>query len=129
MLGRELTTRLHRDKQYKRFFKAWGFEKNHKTDKMISMLKIEQKRLKEGKDTVFLNEKGEVIPKFKFSRFKNRHNITDFEDEELQEGTVLLPASCLWPSLMLRSRSAERHHVPHPPAERGENPPTTLSQN
>ncbi|KAK1778729.1 LOW QUALITY PROTEIN: hypothetical protein QBC45DRAFT_451414 [Copromyces sp. CBS 386.78] len=52
---------------------------------MESMLKIRQRRLKEGKKTVFINENGEIIPNIKFTRFRNRRNITEFKDEELQE--------------------------------------------
>lgn len=59
---------------------------------MISMLKIQQMRLEMGKKTVFFNENGEKIPKIKFTRFKNRHNITEFKDEELS-GTVVLLSS------------------------------------
>ncbi|KAA8632960.1 hypothetical protein SMACR_02042 [Sordaria macrospora] len=52
---------------------------------MISMLKIQQMRITQGKRTVFFNENGEMIPKIKFTRFKNRHNIMEFKDEELQK--------------------------------------------
>ncbi|KAJ4414659.1 hypothetical protein N0V85_003053 [Neurospora sp. IMI 360204] len=99
------------DKQYKRYFKIWAFEKNYKTSEMISMLKIQQKRLKEGKKTVFFNENGEIIPKIKFTRFNNRHNIKEFKDEELQEGTVVLAIFSLGSSLMLGSRNPKRHHL------------------
>lgn len=72
---------------------------------------MQQKRLKEGKKTIFFNENGEKIPKSKFTRFKNRHTIRQFADEELQEGTVVLPIFRLGPSLMLGSRNPERHHL------------------
>ncbi|KAK3494219.1 Clr5 domain-containing protein [Neurospora hispaniola] len=76
---------LASDKKYKRYFKIWGFEKNYKTSEMISMLKMQQKRLREGKKTIFCNEHGQKIPKSKFTRFKNRHTIREFADEELQD--------------------------------------------
>ncbi|KHE83781.1 hypothetical protein GE21DRAFT_1286551, partial [Neurospora crassa] len=76
---------LASDKKYKRYFKIWGFEKNYKTSEMISMLKMQQKRLREGKKTIFFNGNGEKVSKSKFTRFKNRHTIREFTDEELQE--------------------------------------------
>ncbi|EAA33813.1 hypothetical protein NCU05687 [Neurospora crassa OR74A] len=76
---------LASDKKYKRYFKIWGFEKNYKTSEMISMLKMQQKRLRDGKKTIFCNENGQKIPNSKFTRFKNRHTIREFADEELQD--------------------------------------------
>ncbi|KAK3400882.1 hypothetical protein B0T20DRAFT_451550 [Sordaria brevicollis] len=86
----EIMTREHglpvNDKQYKRCFQKWGgFEKNYKTDDMKAMLKIQKKRLDKGKETVFFNDNGEEILRTKFTRFKHRHKLTEFTDEELQE--------------------------------------------
>ncbi len=64
---------------YKKHFKAWGLEKNLKSDESIAMIKIAGKRRIANKDTRFVR-RGKPVEPAKLRRFAKRHNLTETLD-------------------------------------------------
>ncbi len=60
---------------YKKHFKAWGLEKNLKSEESIAMIKIaEHRRLTSNKDTIFIR-RGKPVEPGKLRRFAKRHGL------------------------------------------------------
>ncbi|PWW77507.1 ankyrin [Tuber magnatum] len=60
------------EKQYKTRIKVWGLEKKVKTEEMKAIIRIREKRKREGKDSTFLVRK-RIVPDQKIERFKRSH--------------------------------------------------------
>ncbi|KAL2842919.1 fungal-specific transcription factor domain-containing protein [Aspergillus pseudoustus] len=74
-------------KQYRRQFKAWGFEKYRTSaDWKIIGYKV-MKRHREGKESV-VAVNGNVLPDKKLTKETARHTLTTFEALQLDHGTV-----------------------------------------
>jgi len=78
---------------YKRQILAWDLGKNIKKHEMIAMLRIEERRRKENKETGFLF-RGKVVDRAKLRRFTTRYKLKppfdDDDDDEFNasQGTV-----------------------------------------
>ena len=70
---------------YKKHFKAWGLEKNLKSEESIAMIKIAGKRRIANKDTRFVR-RGKPVEPAKLRRFAKRHNLTETLDGD--DGSV-----------------------------------------
>ncbi|RPB05499.1 hypothetical protein L873DRAFT_1728251 [Choiromyces venosus 120613-1] len=60
------------EKQYKTRIKAWGLEKKVKTGEMLAIIRIREKRKREGKDSIFTVRKRIVLDQ-KIERFQKSH--------------------------------------------------------
>jgi hypothetical protein len=60
---------------YKKYLKAWGLEKNLKTEEAIAMLRITAKRLKEGNKKTLFFRRGRPVDPGKLRRFAKRHKL------------------------------------------------------
>lgn len=89
-------TFYHRRKMYKRQILAWDLGKNIKKHEMITMLRIEERRRKENKETRFLF-RGKVVDRAKLRRFTTRYRLKppfdDDDDPNASQGILPHPSS------------------------------------
>ncbi|KAK4186698.1 ankyrin repeat-containing domain protein [Podospora australis] len=77
-------------KMYKKQIRAWGLGKNVRTHEMKAMIRIEERRRKEGKATHFFLRRKPVNPS-KIRRFANRYKLADSEGTADLEPQVATP--------------------------------------
>jgi hypothetical protein len=114
---------------YKKHFKAWGLEKNLKTEESFAMIKIRERRRLANKDTVFMRH-GKPVEPGKLRRFEKRHKLT------ADGGVDLLhdPGNgcMLHPNFQGMCTDMRTRQFPHLPISRIERPnpirPTTRSR-
>ncbi|KAK4167762.1 hypothetical protein QBC43DRAFT_285655 [Cladorrhinum sp. PSN259] len=62
-------------KMYKKLISAWGLKKNINRDEMIAMLRVEERRRQENKETCFFL-RGKAVDPAKLRRFATRYRLT-----------------------------------------------------
>ncbi|KAF8542418.1 Clr5 domain-containing protein, partial [Trichophaea hybrida] len=83
--------------QYKKRFKEWGLEKNIPRNKMIKILKRQDERKREGKDSIFVCHGGQQIEEARLNNARLRYKQELQQNAEFQVASPISDVDCCTP--------------------------------